>query len=40
VFTESYPVTSTGKVRRVELREMAAAALAAIAPTEALSGPA
>jgi benzoate-CoA ligase family protein len=27
VFTESYPVTSTGKVRRVELRDMAAVAL-------------
>jgi benzoate-CoA ligase family protein len=29
VFTDSYPVTSTGKVRRVELREMAAKALTA-----------
>jgi acyl-coenzyme A synthetase/AMP-(fatty) acid ligase len=29
VFTDSYPVTSTGKVRRVELRDMAAAALTA-----------
>ena len=33
VFTDSYPVTPTGKVRRVELRGMAAAALAAtVAP--------
>jgi benzoate-CoA ligase family protein len=29
VFTDSYPVTSTGKVRRVELRAMAAEALTA-----------
>jgi acyl-coenzyme A synthetase/AMP-(fatty) acid ligase len=29
VFTDAYPVTSTGKVRRVELRAMAAEALAA-----------
>jgi acyl-coenzyme A synthetase/AMP-(fatty) acid ligase len=28
VFTDSYPTTSTGKVRRVELRQMAASALA------------
>ena len=27
VFTDSYPTTATGKVRRVELRELAAAAL-------------
>jgi benzoate-CoA ligase family protein len=33
VFTESYPVTPTGKVRRVELRAMAAAALAATVAT-------
>jgi benzoate-CoA ligase family protein len=31
VFTDSYPVTSTGKIRRVELRAMAAAALTATA---------
>jgi benzoate-CoA ligase family protein len=31
VFTDSYPVTPTGKVRRVELRDMAAAVLAATA---------
>jgi acyl-CoA synthetase (AMP-forming)/AMP-acid ligase II len=29
VFVESYPTTATGKIRRVELREMATAALAA-----------
>jgi len=28
VFTGAYPATATGKVRRVELRELAAAALA------------
>jgi acyl-coenzyme A synthetase/AMP-(fatty) acid ligase len=27
VFTDAYPTTATGKVRRVELREIAAAAL-------------
>jgi len=29
VFTDAYPTTVTGKVRRVDLRELAAAALAA-----------
>jgi benzoate-CoA ligase family protein len=29
IFVDSYPTTATGKIRRVELREMAAAALAA-----------
>ena len=28
VFTDAYPTTATGKVRHVELRELAAAALA------------
>jgi acyl-coenzyme A synthetase/AMP-(fatty) acid ligase len=28
VFTDSYPTTSTGKIRRVELRQMAASVLA------------
>jgi acyl-coenzyme A synthetase/AMP-(fatty) acid ligase len=27
VFTDNYPTTATGKVRRVELRKMAAAVL-------------
>jgi len=33
VFTQSYPVTATGKVRRVDLRERAAQALTAPGPT-------
>jgi benzoate-CoA ligase family protein len=41
VFTDSYPVTSTGKVRRVELRAMATALLAAPAtPAPAPAAPA
>ena len=39
VFTDAYPTTATGKVRRVELREMAAAALVASGrPAEAVPG--
>jgi acyl-coenzyme A synthetase/AMP-(fatty) acid ligase len=29
IFVDTYPTTATGKIRRVELRQMAAAALAA-----------
>ena len=32
VFTDTYPTTATGKIRRVELREMATALLANAQP--------
>jgi acyl-coenzyme A synthetase/AMP-(fatty) acid ligase len=32
VFTDAYPTTATGKIRRVELRQMATALLAATEP--------
>jgi acyl-coenzyme A synthetase/AMP-(fatty) acid ligase len=38
VFTDAYPTTATGKVRRIELRDLAAAALVVGAGTaEAVS---
>jgi hypothetical protein len=37
VFTDAYPTTATGKVRRVELRELAAAALTSADPPAAPS---
>jgi benzoate-CoA ligase family protein len=40
VFTDAYPVTATGKVRRVELRRMASEVLTALAPASAEAAPA